>query len=87
MDEAVIEVVSVGEKTYKMNWVEELHAGVALAKPPPMLKSVREKYFREKQTGEWFCRVFCVPLTSVAFSFIIECLINGQWIAVFMFND
>ena len=50
MDEAVIEVVSVGEKAYKMNWVEELHAGVALAKPPPMLKSIREKDLREKQT-------------------------------------
>ena len=30
-----------------MNWVEELHAGMALAKPPPMLKSVKEKYFIE----------------------------------------
>ena len=27
-------------------------AGVVLAKPPPMLKSIRKKDFREKQIGE-----------------------------------
>ena len=48
----MIEVVFVGEKTYKMNWVEELHAGVALAKLTQMLKSIREKDLREKQTKE-----------------------------------
>ena len=39
----MVGVVSVGGKTYKMNWVEEQHVDVALAKSPPMLKSIREK--------------------------------------------
>ena len=47
MDKDVIGVVSVGGKPAKMNWVEKRHAGVALAKLPPMLKLVREKDFRE----------------------------------------
>ena len=34
-----------------------------------------------------FLEYFSVPLTSVAFSFIVAHLINGQWIVVFMFNS
>ena len=47
MDETLIKVVSVGGKPAKMNWVEEYHTDVALAKPPLMLKSGKEKDFRE----------------------------------------
>ena len=44
-----------------------------------MLKSVKEKDFRENELESDFCRVFlCVPFTSVAFSFIVVYLINGQ---------
>ena len=52
---------------------------MALANPPPMLKSVKEKDFRENRPESGFRAVFlCVPLTSVAFSFIVAYLINGQ---------
>ena len=47
MDEAEIVVIFVGGKPAKMNWVEEYHTDVALAKPPLMLKSGKEKDFRE----------------------------------------
>ena len=61
-----------------MNWVEEQHAGVALVKPPLMLKSVREKDFREINLRVILVEYLCVPLTLVTFSFIVACLINGQ---------
>ena len=41
-----------------MNCVEEKHAGVASAKPPTMLKLVKEKDSWEKKIQEWFHRVF-----------------------------
>ena len=47
MDNAVIRVVFVVGKPAKINWMKEWHTGVELAKPPPLLKSVREKDFRE----------------------------------------
>ena len=51
---------------------------MASAKPPSMLKSVREKDSREKIVESDFVEYLCVPLTSVVFSFIVLCLINGQ---------
>ena len=38
-----------------MNWVEEQHADVALAKPPPMPKSIREKDSTEYDYVEYLC--------------------------------
>ena len=55
MDKATVGVVSVGGKTCKMNWVEEQHADVVLAKPPPMLKSIREKDSTEYDYVEYLC--------------------------------
>ena len=46
MEEAVIRVVFARGKPTK--WTEGKHADVALAKPPLVLKLVREKDFREK---------------------------------------
>ena len=47
MDEVVIRVVFArGKPAKSIGW--KSHAGVALAKSPPMLNSVREKDFREK---------------------------------------
>ena len=52
---------------------------MALANPPPMLKSVREKDFKENRLESGFRAVFlCVTLTYVAFSFIVAYVINGQ---------
>ena len=51
---------------------------MALAKLPSMLKSVREKDSKENRLESDFRRVFVCTFTSVAFSFIIVCLINGQ---------
>ena len=46
MEKTVIGVVFAREKLAKLTG--EKHAGVALAKTPPVLKLVREKDFREK---------------------------------------
>ena len=55
----MIGVVSVGGKPTKMDWVDEYHADVALAKPPPMLKLVREKDFRVFMcTFNFYCLFF-----------------------------
>ena len=67
MDEAVVRVVSIGGKTCKMNWVEEQHAGVVLAKPPPMLKSVREKDSTKYRLESDFVEYLCVIGRTLGF--------------------
>ena len=51
---------------------------MALAKSPLMLKLVREKDLIEYRLESDFVEYLCVPFTSVALSFIVVCLINGQ---------
>ena len=51
---------------------------MALAKLLSILKLVREKDSIKYRLESDFVEYLCVPLTSVALSFIVVCLINGQ---------
>ena len=65
-----------------MNRAEEQHAGVVLAKPPPMLKSIREKDLKRNRLKNDFCRVFVCLWAYLGFlvlsPFIVVCCVNGQ---------
>ena len=67
MDEAAVGVVSVGGKTYKIFWVEKQHAGVVLAKPPPMLKLVRVKDITEYRLESDYVEYLCVIGRTLGF--------------------
>ena len=62
--------------------MEESHADVALAKPPPMFKSVREKDLERNRLESYFCRVFVCNWAYLGFlvlsPFIVVCCVNGQ---------